>query len=54
MFRHDGLERSRTPDGELISCSGSLTIVDLGTTPHQLDFSEIIDPESLFDDGGLA
>ncbi|MFB7858784.1 hypothetical protein [Rhodococcus qingshengii] len=42
LFRHDPPERERTPEGELVSCSGSLTVTELGLLPRQMDLSEVI------------
>lgn len=50
LFRHDGPERLRTPEGALISCEGSLTIAVLNVVPHQLELSEVLDDNpGLFD-----
>lgn len=37
LWRHDAPGARRAPDGTLVSCAGSLAIVDLPTTGVQLE-----------------
>ncbi|MFC8332745.1 hypothetical protein [Streptomyces olivaceus] len=47
LWRHDAPDARRGPDGTLVSCAGSLAIVDLPTTGVQLAI-DLPEPEPEF------
>lgn len=48
LWRHDDARARRDPDGSLVSCSESLSIVDLPEIGRQMEFdTDIRDPDEV-------